>query len=253
MPRPAAKSAPRVRREIQHLARATGGFRHAWWNDLCFNDEHAYTHALLDGALDAHSFTWNAFSRVTDVEPGLLRRMKARGCNILLFGFEAVSQEILDAYNKGITAGDTLRAIQVTREAGIKVGGLFIIGAPDETPESLERIIRFSREFKDVTRVKYLSALPGTPLYRQMVSRGVIRDEVEHLSFLAREQSVEEDIDLPGFLHMAEGVTREQLRHAYRQINGVIERRPYAYGEAGDRYLDAPRRFRRRPGPIPSS
>ena len=247
MPRPAAKSVPRVRRELQYMARATGGFRHAWWNDLCFNDDHAYTRELMDHALDTHTFSWNAFSRVTDVEPGLLRRMKERGCDILLFGFEAVSQEILDFYRKGISAGDTLRAMETTSAAGIKVGGLFIIGAPGDTPASLERIIRFSQEFKDVTRVKYLSALPGTPLYRQMVCEGIISDEVAHLEFLAREQSVEEDIELEGFLHMARGVTLEQLRDAYRQINGVIQRRPYEYEEEDDRYLDAPRQFKRRP------
>ena len=175
-----------------------------------------------------------------------LKKMKKYGCDIILYGFEAISQDILNSYRKGITRNDMINAIMLTREADIKVGGLFIIGAPEETKESLTFLFNFCKEFKEVTRVKYLSALPGTPLYYQCIKDGLIKDEIEHLDWLSREQSIEEDIDEKGFLFMANNITKEELREAYHAINERIEVRPYRYWEDENTYLDNPEKFLKR-------
>lgn len=244
MPKYREKPVENVRKEIEYLKKYN--FKHAWINDLTFNADDDRTHRLLDEAFTAYKFSWNSFNRVTNVNLDVLKKMKACGCDIILYGFEAISQEILNSYRKGITQNDMINAIMLTREAGIKVGGLFIIGAPEETKESLEFIIKFSREFKEVTRVKYLSALPGTPLYFEAIKNGYIKDELEHLDWLSREQSVEEDIEEKGFLFMAHHITKAELRDAYRVINGRIEVRPYRYWEDKNTYLDNPEKFQKR-------
>jgi radical SAM superfamily enzyme YgiQ (UPF0313 family) len=137
-----------------------------------------------------------------------------------------------------------VNAIDVTRAAGLKVGGLFIVGAPGETRESLAATVEFCRRFREVTRVKYLSLLPGTGLYRWALREGIIRDEVEHLRFLARERAVEED----EFINVC-GLPDALLRQTYHEVNTLIEQRPYEYWNPANRYLDEPRRFGRRPVP----
>jgi len=244
MPKYREKSIHKVRKEIEYLKKYN--FKHAWINDLTFNTDDARTHRLLDEAFSAYRFSWNSFNRVTNVTLDVLKKMKAYGCDIILYGFEAISQDILNSYRKGITENDMINAIKLTREAGIKVGGLFIIGAPEESAESLEFMFNFCKEFKEVTRVKYLSALPGTPLYYQALKDGYIKDELDHLDWLSREQSIEEDIDEKGFLFMATKITKEQLRKAYTIINGQIAIRPYRYWEDGNTYLERPDEFVKR-------
>jgi len=245
MPRLRFKSVERVRREIDYLKQHN--FRMVWWNDLTFLANKAHVRRLLDDAFTAHDFRWCCFTRVTGVDLETLKHMKARGCDLVMYGFESLSPKILDYYNKGISKNDMLNAISLTREAGLKVGGLFIVGAPGETKESLKWVVDFCREFREVTRVKYLSAIPGTGLYKQAVKDGIIKDELSHLYFLAREQSVEGDVDKEGFLVFAEGLTKDDLREAYRQVNGVIERRPYDYSGPENVYLEECRKFEMRP------
>lgn len=244
MPKFRVKSIQKVKVEVEYLK--SYGFTHVWWNDLCFVANKERTHQLLDVVFSNYSFSWNCFSRVTDVDLEVLEHMKSKGCDIILYGFEAISQDILNSYRKGISQNDMIRAIELTRKAGIKVGGLFIIGAPEETKESLNRIIEFAKEFKEITRVKYLSALPGTPLYHQALAEGAIKNELDHLHFLAREQSIEEDVDEEGFLLMAKNVTKEDLRAAYKAVNTVIELRPYEYSTNENVFLETPVKFRNR-------
>jgi anaerobic magnesium-protoporphyrin IX monomethyl ester cyclase len=244
MPKYREKSIAIVKKEIDYLKKYN--FKHAWINDLTFNVDDDRTHHLLDEAFATYKFSWNSFNRVTNVNLEVLKKMKEHGCDIILYGFEAISQDILNSYRKGITQNDMINAILLTREAGIKVGGLFIIGAPEETAGSLEFMFNFCKEFKEITRVKYLSALPGTPLYYQCIKDGIIKDEIEHLDWLAREQSIEEDIDEKGFLFMAHNITKTQLKEAYKTINGNIEVRPYRYWEEGNTYLENPEKFLKR-------
>jgi len=243
MPRMAFKSPSRTRRELDSLRQYR--FRFVWWNDLTFLADRRRALALMD-ALAAFDFRWSAFTRVTGVDVPILRRMRESGCDIVMYGFESITQDVLDGFGKRAKPHQIINAIEATREAGLKVGGLFIVGAPTETEESLKNLIEFCDRFKGVTRVKYLSLLPGTPEYFDALARGIIEDEVEHLYFLARERSVEDD----EFINVC-GLPDELLRSVYGRINHQIQVRPYAYWDPVNRYLPAPTRFKDRP--IPSS
>lgn len=238
------KSIERVKKEIEYLKEYH--FKHAWINDLSFTCEPERIQRLMDESFSVYSFSWNCFARVNEVDLMTLKKMKEQGCDIILYGFEAISQEILNSYNKKLTKDDMINAVKSTREANIKVGGLFIIGAPYETKGSLIRIREFVKEYKEITRVKYLAAIPGTPLYHKMLEEGIIKDPVKHLTWLSREQSIEEDIDDPDFLFMAKNVSKEELKKAYHDINYCIEIRPYNYNREGNSYLNQPKKFKKR-------
>jgi radical SAM superfamily enzyme YgiQ (UPF0313 family) len=238
------KSAERVKREVDYYAGR--GFRMAWWNDLTFVTDKAYVQRLMQTVFADHSFRWTAFSRVTGLDEETLLLMKEKGLDIVLYGMESVSKAVLEGYNKGIARNSMIDTIQLHRKCGVKIGGLFIIGAPRDDHESMTELVAFCSEFKEVTRVKYLSALPGTEFYRQCLRDGLITDEIAHLEWLSREQSVEEDIEQPGFVKFTPHLTHEELRNIYRDINYRIEVRPYDYSNGGNVYLESAEKFVKR-------
>ena len=234
------KSPLRVRRELLYLKRYK--YRFAWWSDLTFIDSKPRVHKLLDQAFRGIDFRWSCFTRVDGLDLKILKHMRECNCDIVMYGFESITEKILDYFRKKVSRSQITRAILLTHQAGLKVGGLFIIGAPGETTASLKRTIAFCKRFKEVTRVKYMSALPGTPLYYDALRKGVIKNELEHLYFLAKERSVESD----QFLNFT-GLSARALRKAYRQINRQIEVRPYEYDNPDNQYLQRPQAFKKRP------
>jgi radical SAM superfamily enzyme YgiQ (UPF0313 family) len=212
MPLLSYKSPGRVRAELLHLKKY--GYRFAWWSDLTFIDSKKRVHELMDKALAGIDFRWSCFTRVDGVDLKVLGHMRERGCDIVMYGFESITPRILENFRKKVSKDQIIKAITLTRKAGLKVGGLFIIGGPGETRESLKRTIEFCDRFKEVTRVKYMSALPGTPLYFDAVRKGIIRDELAHLYFLARERAVEDD----EFLRFSR-LPEKAIRDTYRRIN----------------------------------
>lgn len=239
------KSPKKVRQELLYLKKYK--YRFVWWNDLTFIDSKERIHKLLNEAFRDLDFRWSCFTRVDGLDLQVLEHMRDCGCDIVMYGFESITRKILDYFRKKVSREQIVKAITLTRKAGLKVGGLFIIGGPGETKESLKRTIDFCKKFKEVTRVKYMSAIPGTPLYYDAIRKGIIEDEIEHLYFLARERSVEED-EIINFTNLPEGA----LRKAYRAINRNIEARPYEYWNPINRYLAKPEKFRDRPVIMPS-
>jgi len=235
------KSVGRVKAEIDYYS--SYGFQMAWWNDLNFVTDRAHVHQLMHSVFRNHSFRWTAFNRVTGLDEETLLLMKANGLDLVLYGMESVSRAVLEGYHKGIAKSAMIDTIELHRKCGVKIGGLFIIGAPNDNSDSMAELVTFCNEFKEVTRVKYLSALPGTEFYRQCLQNGLISDEVAHLEWLSREQSVEEDIDQPGFVKFTPHLSREELRRIYHDINYRIEVRPYDYRSVDNVYLEEAEKF----------
>jgi len=231
------KSPERVHRELKHLKKYK--YRFVWWSDLTFIETKERVHKLMDEAFSGIDFRWSCFTRVDGLDLSVLQHMKKKGCDIVMYGFESITGKILNCFKKRVSKYQITEAIELTRQAGLKVGGLFIVGGPGETKESLKRMIEFCKEFKEVTRVKYLSALPGTALYHDAVKKGIIKDELEHLHFLAMEHSVEED----EFVNFSD-VSEKELRRAYQEINYQIKVRPYEYWNPDNRYLEKIKKFK---------
>jgi radical SAM superfamily enzyme YgiQ (UPF0313 family) len=109
---------------------------------------------------------WICNSRVDNVTLDLLQLMKCAGCEMVSYGVESGSQEILDLSRKHITLEQSRDAIRWTREAGLTSMAYFILGLPGETPETIEQTIRFSREINpDYVNFHVATPFPGTDLY----------------------------------------------------------------------------------------
>jgi anaerobic magnesium-protoporphyrin IX monomethyl ester cyclase len=240
------KSVERVREEMEYYQQYK--FRFSWWSDLTFITDKEYTAKIADEAWSKFDFRSVIFSRVTGIDVPILKKLKDNGLDLVLYGMESISKSTLSNYHKGTSKNAIVESIYMNREAGVKIGGLFIIGAPTDTKDTMQELVDFCDEFKEVTRVKYLSAIPGTQNYNNFVKEGVIKDELAHFDWLSRERSIEEDIDQPGFIKFTPHLTNEELKDVYRKVNGVIEKRPYDYRNPKNVYLQNPdAKFFKRP------
>jgi radical SAM superfamily enzyme YgiQ (UPF0313 family) len=116
---------------------------------------------------------WSAQSRVPDVDPGLLRLLFKAGCREVFFGLESGDPEILERTGKGISLAAAERAFRLSREAGLRVTGSFILGLPGETLGSARKTIAFARRLAPDHAVFHVYApFPGTAWHDQAVEWG---------------------------------------------------------------------------------
>ncbi|MCB4792563.1 MAG: B12-binding domain-containing radical SAM protein [Elusimicrobia bacterium] len=208
------KSVEKFSREVKEL-KLRHNFNFIYFVDLTFAVKKERNLEICE-VLKANNVKWSCMTRVQNLDPETLRAMKTAGCEIILYGFESIDQLILDSIHKKITVAEIRDAIKMTNDAGIEIGGLFIIGFPGETTESLDKTVDFLKETGSVARVKYLSAIPGTEIYRTAVQKGLIKDELAHLYWLSRERGHEDD-EFINFTEMPDNM----LREAYKKIKNM--------------------------------
>ncbi len=211
-PQLAYKSVQKVKEELAELKKRHN-VEYIYFVDLTWVIEKKRALELC-AAIEPLKVKWSCMTRVQNLDEEILTAMKRAGCDIILYGFESIDQAVLDEANKGTSEQEIRDAIKMTRAAGIRVGGLFIVGLPGESKESLNKLFEFTKEMGDVTRVKYLSAIPGTNIYELGLKNGIIKNEVDHLRRLANETCQADD----EFLNFT-GLPDEVLREAYRTIN----------------------------------
>jgi radical SAM superfamily enzyme YgiQ (UPF0313 family) len=183
-----------------------------FFSDLTFTSDKRQTLQNMD-VLEGKGIRWTCLTRCADVEPERLQAMKRANCDIALYGVESLGGNILKEARKGSSENISVRAMHNTWDAGVRFGALLIVGLPGETPESLDHVAQWAEENNHVTRVKYLSAMPGTTVYSQGVNDGIIRSEVDHLNWLSIEQALVED----EFLNY-NGLPEQVCREAYQRI-----------------------------------
>lgn len=216
------KSLDKFRQELQEL-QDKHKFEFIYFVDLTFAIGKKRTLQICEILKDFNT-RWSCMCRVQHLDRETLREMRNAGCQIILYGFESLTQEILDKAHKGITPDEIKRMINFTHEAGIQVGGLFILGLPGETKNSLDGVIEFISNNGGACRVKYLSAIPGTENYRLALAKGIINNEVEYLRWLSKETGSVDD----EFLNFTD-LSDEDLRSAYKKISSMYIRGPQLY------------------------
>jgi anaerobic magnesium-protoporphyrin IX monomethyl ester cyclase len=119
---------------------------------------------IIDGKLD---FTWSCYSRVDQGDLELFKLMKRAGCWQVSYGVESGSQAVLDFIRKDVTLDQIRRTITLTKKAGLRTRGFFMIGHLTDTPETVRETIRFMQKLPlDDFHFTTFTPLPGTTAYR---------------------------------------------------------------------------------------
>lgn len=121
---------------------------------------------------------WACGSRVDTVSKSLLMKMREAGCSFIYYGIESASQRILNFIKKGITIEQIKKAVEATKEAGIKIMGSFMIGFPDETREEIKSTLSFPKKLKvDYVQFTIATPYPGTELYEMAKRENLLLTE----------------------------------------------------------------------------
>jgi radical SAM superfamily enzyme YgiQ (UPF0313 family) len=134
---------------------------------------------------------WSAITRASMVNPGLLGTLKRAGLIHVNFGVESGDDDILRAIKKGIRTEHVVRALEWAKAEGLMTACNFMLGFPQETPQALERTLRFMERIAPLvdtfSTLGVLVPFPGTPLYddyhqRYGFSRWWLREECSRYS-----------------------------------------------------------------------
>lgn len=121
---------------------------------------------------------WVCNSRVDNVDEELLRKIKRAGCWMIGYGLESANQKILDSVKKGIKVEQTVRAVKLSKKAGLDVTAHCVFGFPGETEETIRETIQLTKKLPLDFAQYYCSVpFPGSDLYQQAIDSGWVNTD----------------------------------------------------------------------------
>lgn len=107
--------------------------------------------------------TFSCMGRVDTVDEEILNDLKGAGCWQINYGCESGSQKLLDLMKKNTKVKQVERAIKLTKKAGIRVKGLFMLGNLGETKETIKQTLKFIKKLPlDDFHMTYYTPFPGS-------------------------------------------------------------------------------------------
>jgi len=165
------RSTDSVIAEIEELLRRYGAREVRFFDDT-FTINPAFVEDLC-GKIKKLRIPWTCLTRVTAVNPDMLKLMREAGCWQVLFGLESGDNCVLRYLAKGNTVEDNRRAVAWAREAGLRVRADFLVGSPWETKESLKRTVQFAKSLPlDYAHFNKFVPFPETAIYKGLINKG---------------------------------------------------------------------------------
>lgn len=162
-------------RVIEEIKNAVSYFRtrSIFFYDDNFSANKERVNEICDKLIDQKlRIIWTAQVR-SDIarDPQLVEKMARSGCRWFFIGFESINDRALAAYHKSQTRTDIEKAIQVIHEYGISIHGMFIFGEDNDTIETLQETVEFTKHHElETVQYMVLTPFPGTRLYDKMIA-----------------------------------------------------------------------------------
>ena len=203
---------------MKHL-RDVYGVRHVMFVDDLFLASSSRAKEICELILAADlRMTWTCTARVDTVKPEILALMKKAGCWEISFGLETGSNELLKRMDKVADVERSEQAVHWTAAAGIRVKGLFMLGYPGETRETLQATREFVRRIPmTVMNLSKFTPYPGSPVYRELYGTSIRDDHWERMNGM-------------NFVWAPQGFSVEDLDRAYQRLLIDFYRRPSILG-----------------------
>ncbi len=157
------KSPERVLEELRILNRL--GVTKIWFSDDNFGAEPERYARIYEGMLrEGLKFNFVAFLRPDTVvkSPETIKLAYRAGMRVALTGIESPVDRILRDFHKDSAYGTCRKAVELLRSTGIFIGGFFIVGYLDETPEETEAAFRAADEMSDYPIISIFEPRCGT-------------------------------------------------------------------------------------------
>lgn len=207
-------SAEYLAEHLRYLKRRYG-IRHVSIYDDNFTLKRGRVLDLMEHVLRQKlGISFNCIGRANHLDRELLRSMKRAGCWMVNLGVESGDQALIARHRSQCDLQQMAETVRTVRDEGIRVKGLFMMGIPGETEESLSRTVRYAAEhpFDDVNCTKF-TPFPGSPGYAGIRELGQFQEDWDLMNCL-------------NFVFVPHGLTRERLEHWYARFFKSYYNRP---------------------------
>ena len=150
--------------------------------------------------------TFNCAVRVGHIDDDLLKMLKAAGCWMVSIGMESGDPGLLARHKSNMKLEEVKSAVKSIQRCGIRVKGLFMMGLPGETEQSIRKTADFieTLELDDVNMTKF-TPFPGSPIYKTVREEGEFKEDWELMNCM-------------NFVFVPHGIaSAERLDELYRQ------------------------------------
>lgn len=150
--------------------------------------------------------TFNCAVRVGHIDDDLIKMLKAAGCWMVSIGMESGDPDLLARHKSNMDLEEVRSAVRSIQRCGIRVKGLFMMGLPGETEQSIRKTADFieTLELDDVNMTKF-TPFPGSPIYKTVREEGEFKEDWELMNCL-------------NFVFVPHGIASgERLDELYRQ------------------------------------
>lgn len=128
-------------------------------------------------------FSFIGQSRIDAISEDICRLGSENGLRCISMGVESVNQQILDKINKNLSIEEVEDKLKLLVKYDIDMSLNFIIGFPWETERDYIELIKFveRNSLQKKFKLSYLTPLPSTQLYQEVLEKGFIKDEYEYI------------------------------------------------------------------------
>jgi radical SAM superfamily enzyme YgiQ (UPF0313 family) len=194
----------------EHMAflKTQFGIRHVFFYDdlFTFNRQRIerFCGLLRDKPL---GMTFNCAVRVGHADDELLGMLKKSGCWMVSLGIESGAPEILARHKTNVNFDEMQVTVRRIQKAGLRAKGLFMMGLPGETEETIKTTTGFINglELDDMNMTKF-TPFPGSPIYQTIHEEGSFDEQWELMNCL-------------NFVFVPKGIqSKERLNELYGQF-----------------------------------
>jgi len=149
---------------------------------------------------------FNCAVRVGYTDDDLLKMLKDAGCLMVSLGIESADPGMLARHKAGVSLDDVRDTVRRIQSANLRAKGLFMMGLPGETEESIKRTSDFIIELglDDMNMAKF-TPFPGAPLWATIRDEGTFKEDWRLMNCL-------------NFVFIPRGIqSKEKLDHLYNE------------------------------------
>jgi anaerobic magnesium-protoporphyrin IX monomethyl ester cyclase len=153
------------------------------------------------------AMTFNCAVRVGHADDQLLKMLKTSGCWMVSLGIESGAPEILARHKTKVDFNEMKTTVKRIQKAGIRAKGLFMMGLPGETEETIKATADFitGLELDDMNMTKF-TPFPGSPLYQTIHDEGTFKEDWNLMNCL-------------NFVFVPKGIeSKDRLDELYKQF-----------------------------------
>jgi anaerobic magnesium-protoporphyrin IX monomethyl ester cyclase len=115
--------------------------------------------------------SWWAFSRADEVvyNEEMLEALSRAGCKMLFIGFENINDEILEEFNKKLSASIASSVVEKLKKFNIDTFASFIMGGLKDTKDNVVKNMKFAKKLgAEIVQFSILTPYPGTRLFTKL-------------------------------------------------------------------------------------